>query len=880
MHTTSLPRRSLSLLAIFTLTLALNGVLPASIQASSDPMLVGGATVTAHPSVAAPITDVQLSGTGNPTVPVKLIVSHGTLAMGTTTGLTFTGSSTGSTLQFSGTLSADNAALSTLTYTRADFGSDTLEVSLIDPNQIYFPDNGHLYEVVSSTLTWTQAKAAADALTLDGTPGYLATITSNAENTFVSNRLSGAGWFGASDAAVEGAWKWVEGPENGTQFWSGTGTGSSVGGNYANWNTGEPNDSGGNEDCAQFLTGGSGQWNDLPCTTTTLPYYVAEFGSPGNLPTVSGLDVPVNTVGSTDTVTTCAQLNTIGQTSGDRYDVINLANDIDCTGVSVTPLFTSSNFYGTLNGQGHKITNLTISKPSDTGVGLFYGLDHATVENLTLDSGSVSGASMVGAVAGRSYGATLTDVVSHLNVSSSGDTAGGLLGGNEIVSGDAITMSGVSSTGTVTAGGETAGGLIGYVTLTGGGSLTLQQCYQTGAVTAGSDTAGGLVAYLNTSTSVDNAAMTIQDCYAQGSVNGAAGDAGGIIGNASVSSGGVPTAALTIRRVYASGNIASSINAGGIIGTSDALPNAKSALNISDSFVVSAISSNPASSAALIGANGSSTHPVTVSNNFYDQTRVGLSACAGANALACTAVNTDGSQADYFKDNTTAAPLTSWDFTGIWGYHSGLYPNFNLTPDPTPAPTSTPTSTPSAPAAPAALPSATVENAAPNGGDANSDGVADSQQSNVASYVDSVTDQYATLAVPSACAVSAVASKTEAQNATADAGFNYPLGLMDFTMSCGTPGYKATVTQYYFNADPSKKYVLRKFTSSYSTMLDGSYSQVTVGGVPALKVTYTVTDGSSYDNDKTANGIIVDPAGAGVAAVGIPNTGLGGRQSK
>ena len=43
----------------------------------------------------------------------------------------------------------------------------------------------------------------------------------------------------------------VTGPESGTQFWSGLSGGSTVGGNYANWGTGEPNDSGG-EDCAQF----------------------------------------------------------------------------------------------------------------------------------------------------------------------------------------------------------------------------------------------------------------------------------------------------------------------------------------------------------------------------------------------------------------------------------------------------------------------------------------------------------------------------------------------------------------------------------------------------------------------------------------------------
>ena len=42
---------------------------------------------------------------------------------------------------------------------------------------------------------------------------------------------------------------------------------------YSNWNSGEPNNSGGNEDYAQFVSGG--KWNDLP--NTSLLNYVLEF---------------------------------------------------------------------------------------------------------------------------------------------------------------------------------------------------------------------------------------------------------------------------------------------------------------------------------------------------------------------------------------------------------------------------------------------------------------------------------------------------------------------------------------------------------------------------------------------------------------------------
>jgi nitrogen fixation protein FixH len=266
---------------------------------ASGEAIAGIDNATTQIKIASAVSGIVINGTGNDTVPVKLLVSNGTLAMSTTTGLSFTGSPTGSTLYFSGSRSDINTALATLTYTRNTLGSDTLEISLVSPGEVFLPENGHLYEYVASTLTWTNAKTAAEGRSKYGATGYLTTVTSQTENDFVSARLSNAGWMGASDSGAEGAWRWVTGPENGTQFWQGTGTGATVGGNYANWNNGEPNDSGANEDCGQFLTGGTGKWNDLPCSGTTLPGYVVEYGTLGNMPTVAAKNVSLTTVDTT-----------------------------------------------------------------------------------------------------------------------------------------------------------------------------------------------------------------------------------------------------------------------------------------------------------------------------------------------------------------------------------------------------------------------------------------------------------------------------------------------------------------------------------------------------------------------------------------------------
>ncbi len=283
-------RSTLFLLLIITLLF----IGTVSVFAEADLTIASSDSFTGLPNTPISIDDLVLTGTPDGDVSVKLLVTNGSLEMTTTTGLTFTGASTGDTLFFSGTFADINTALATLQYTRATEGTDTLEVSLVEPGEVFFADNGHLYEYITDSDDWDGAKIKAEALTRYGATGYLATITSVDENAFVTDRLEGAGWMGASDVATEGDWKWVTGPEAGTSFWSGTGSGNTVGGNYANWNTGEPNDSG-NEDCGQFLAGGTGMWNDLPCAGFSLAGYVVEFGAPGDMPDVEAKNITILT---------------------------------------------------------------------------------------------------------------------------------------------------------------------------------------------------------------------------------------------------------------------------------------------------------------------------------------------------------------------------------------------------------------------------------------------------------------------------------------------------------------------------------------------------------------------------------------------------------
>jgi len=137
----------------------------------------------------------------------------------------------------------------------------------------FFAGTGHYYEFVAGSFTWTAALAGAATRSFDpGTgvlQGYLATVTSEAENVFLAS-LSIDGWLAGTDQVTEGTWLWAAGPETGVNFWTGGPGGSTT--TFAAWNIGEPNNAG-EED---HLHRNSGTWNDLP-NGFTRGYYV-EYG--------------------------------------------------------------------------------------------------------------------------------------------------------------------------------------------------------------------------------------------------------------------------------------------------------------------------------------------------------------------------------------------------------------------------------------------------------------------------------------------------------------------------------------------------------------------------------------------------------------------------
>lgn len=167
-------------------------------------------------------------------------------------------------------------------------GNKTFSISIGTSRLLsYLPRNKHFYEYIPNVgITWTAANAAAALNTYYGVQGYLATLTAADEAQLAGEQAPGAGWIGGSDAATEGVWRWVTGPEAGTVM------------TYTKWNNGEPNQYMGRPENYAHITapgvGITGSWNDLTNTGDATGNfqpkgYVVEYGGmvPGDVDNIN-----------------------------------------------------------------------------------------------------------------------------------------------------------------------------------------------------------------------------------------------------------------------------------------------------------------------------------------------------------------------------------------------------------------------------------------------------------------------------------------------------------------------------------------------------------------------------------------------------------------
>ncbi len=224
-------------------------------------------------------------------------------------------------------------------------------------------------------------------------------------------------------------------------------------------------------------------------------------------------------------------------------EAYELSQDIDASvtqtwneGAGFQPIGTSSeSFTGSLNGNGYKILNLYINRPSSDYVGLLARVSNSgSVMNLGLEQSSVIGKNYVGGLVGSNEGRVDT---CYVNGSVTGmNNVGGLTGNN------AGTLNKCYSIDTVT-GSASVGGLAGR------NAGTISQCYST-CNTSGTSAVGGLIG----TSATWNASS--RRCYAWGNVTGTS-NVGGLIGSMSWGWG---------FENYSVGHVSGSSRVGGLIG--------------------------------------------------------------------------------------------------------------------------------------------------------------------------------------------------------------------------------------------------------------------------------------------------------------------------
>ena len=235
-------------------------------------------------------------------------------------------------------------------------------------------------------------------------------------------------------------------------------------------------------------------------------------------------------------------------TDGKYY---KLMNDLDLSAYSAgdgwQPIGGTYSFQGNFDGNGKRVRNLIINRPTEDCIGLFghvQSMGNGAIENLGMEDCNITGQSYVGGLVGRfDYDAVMTNC--YVSGSVSGNQyVGGLVGWND----RRATITNCYTIGTINGANNYIGGLVGY-----NESSTISASFSAANV-VGARSVGGLVGYNN---------YIITNCYATGNVIGnGSGDVnvGGLVG---WNWGIFPS----ITYCYATGNVSGTGNCvGGLVG--------------------------------------------------------------------------------------------------------------------------------------------------------------------------------------------------------------------------------------------------------------------------------------------------------------------------
>lgn len=252
------------------------------------------------------------------------------------------------------------------------------------------------------------------------------------------------------------------------------------------------------------------------------------------------------------------------ETNPNDFDgyTVELNYDFDMSGLTFPSIgsatrsgstVTGNAFKGVFNGNGHTISNLTITgTTTDNTIGLISYLDGeeaevkdivfenllissttasnagvvgvltngASVSGITINSGSVSAMEGVAGVVGRILSnGTVTECENHANVTATQSNCGGIVGAAYYTQeGSEMTISNCKNYGNVAGGSNAIGGVVGL------SCATVTGCTNAGTITGGAASTGGIIGE-------QKSAGSISGCTNSGTVNGGQNyGAGGIVG--------------------------------------------------------------------------------------------------------------------------------------------------------------------------------------------------------------------------------------------------------------------------------------------------------------------------------------------------------------
>ena len=347
---------------------------------------------------------------------------------------------------------------------------------------------------------------------------------------------------------------------------------------------------------------------------------------------------------------------------------------------------TTDKFTGSYNGQGFSISGLYINRTGTPGSnsGLFGVINNASITNLTIESAQITGGQNSGVLVGQAESSEISDISVSGTVSGN-SSVGGLAG--RATSGSEFNE--IEVNGTIT-GLSSAGGIAGSLVASNISSASVHVTVQTTGIN--NQIAGGIAGIIQTGSVIESSSAagtvsgrniiggvagsmensTVRDTYSLSDVIATSSTSSRIGGFAGRNVGGV------IEQSFAGGAVLSGLNlTGGFVGE-----NTGSSAEISDSYFAGSVS-GAIDCGGFVGSNGSGSvieraytigalscqnprglafsNSGTITNSFWNPRISGASASEGGTVLSSEQMKQQGS-------------FTGFDFagSGVWAIREGI----------------------------------------------------------------------------------------------------------------------------------------------------------------------------------------------------------------